>query len=139
MPLYTITTSTPITPTQQQTLVCRITTIHCTFYSTPSSFVNVLFIPTPSSNTYYASNKLIPGGKTLIQGMLRPGESRTFEGYNNVIGAIADAYLEVVGGEIKDVLAYVTADVDAVRENGVFMPKVCFDFLARGGETNDEG
>ena len=49
MPFYEIFHVYPLTPTQRRELAEQITTLHCTTFSVPSAFVNVVL--------YYCSNK----------------------------------------------------------------------------------
>jgi hypothetical protein len=64
----------------------------------PPSWVNVNFLPVNPEEKLYIGGKLIPGGKTRISGQLRPGETRTIESFNSLVGDLAGAYTEVVGG-----------------------------------------
>ena len=51
MPLYEIHHSHPLTTAQHHALARSITTLHCTTFSVPSLFVNVVFHPTTTTFT----------------------------------------------------------------------------------------
>ena len=70
MPLYAIHHSTPLTPSQRQSLASSITFLHCITFSAPSAFVNISFHPSPADTSVFV------GGRecrtNYILGHLRP-------------------------------------------------------------------
>jgi phenylpyruvate tautomerase PptA (4-oxalocrotonate tautomerase family) len=73
MPLYEIHHSCDFTKSQRQSIASAITNLHCTTFSTPSAFVNVIFQP---NYTMDAPSNIYVGGSShctnYIIGHLRP-------------------------------------------------------------------
>jgi phenylpyruvate tautomerase PptA (4-oxalocrotonate tautomerase family) len=123
MPLYTIRHVEQITEKKMEAVAQKFSAIHSHRYKMPRSWVNVNFLPVNPEEKLYIGGKLIPGGKTRISGQLRPGETRTVEGFNELVGELADAYTEIVGGTGEE-LVYVADIAVAVKENGLVLPHV---------------
>jgi phenylpyruvate tautomerase PptA (4-oxalocrotonate tautomerase family) len=123
MPLYTILHVEPIHEEKMEAVAKKFSAIHSHRYKMPPSWVNVSFLPVNPDEKFYIGGKLIPGGKTRISGQLRPGESRTIEGFNALVGDLAGAYTEIVGGTGEE-LVYVADIAVAVKENGLVLPHV---------------
>jgi hypothetical protein len=120
--MYTITHAHPIPRDVQLKIAQKFTEIHCARYKMPTSFVNINFVPVNPEETYYVGGKLIPS-KTRIMGQVRPGESRSVEGFEQLVSELAAAFTEFAGGH-GDEIAYVADIAIAIKENGVLIPRV---------------
>jgi hypothetical protein len=101
MPLYEIHHSHPLTPTQHRALASSITALHCTTFSAPSLFVNVVFYPSTTFTTVGGN----PVQTNYIIGHLRPRGPENRQKLATVVAELTriwNAHVRLEGGSVLD-------------------------------------
>jgi hypothetical protein len=99
MPLYEIHHSVPLLPAQLSTLAKAITNLHCSTFSAPSSFVNIVFHPSTTSETTIGPAIFVGGAQhetNYIIGHLRPRSSKPADQLNILTAELTKIWNQVV-------------------------------------------
>ncbi|KAH7061942.1 hypothetical protein BKA63DRAFT_191960 [Paraphoma chrysanthemicola] len=126
MPHYMIYHSHPLDSAQQQAIANGITDLHCELFSAPSAFVNISFLPPPT--TFVARS---PTRSNFIHAHLRPRGPSFTPQLHSLLQGIKALWHEVVGGtgegRIDDAKGlhnvFLFEDLVAGMEQGFVLPK----------------
>lgn len=124
MPFYHITHSTPLSPTQRQSLATSITHLHSTTFNAPSLFVNIKFSPSSSApdDTYFVGGKPKPP-RNVIFAYVRGGGTRSKEDFDKLAKDIEGLWDETVEEKGTLQACFVVPGLVA-RERGLVIPDV---------------
>ena len=123
MPIYEVDHACALSEKQQDQLAEAITKIHTTLFTTPSSFVHVVFhhVSTP---TYMAGKRR---KSNIVRANIRPGAARTQEQYQSLCNSIHAAWRDAVGNgdtdESKLRAIFVLGTIISGWEGGFMIPE----------------
>ncbi|KAH8159263.1 hypothetical protein CIB48_g8981 [Xylaria polymorpha] len=119
MPLYEFAHTVPLSPQQQDSLAEAITTLHTTFFTTPSLFVNVRFISADVYRSYV-------GGKrrqsNILTARVRTSPARKREMFEELCLKVAEVWKNIVP-EDPDLRIFVLGGITAGLEHGFVIPE----------------
>lgn len=118
MPLYEIHHSTPLLPHQLSAIAKAITNLHCSTFSAPSSFVNIVFHPATTSETTIGPAIYVGGEQhqtNYIIGHLRPRPSKPRDTLNTLVEGLTAVWNEVVRARPLDASAQTTTATTSGR------------------------